>query len=302
MLDLPEKRLEEGPGRAAGVHLVLSESLVEEPVHLEEDRLPGGIQGPGGKTALERLPGLLEHAGASRAVRGPEDLHEEGGLSQAEAGRADRERRGHLFPGRETAQLLGDAYPEEPGGEEIPDFRDETPSDLEPPLDPDLPPHEPARYGAGRQPFLLVEVPEALGLLAQARPAAGIVAAQALELGLGPRPGLHQDPGASLAEPGQGQVALEAVDEEDPASLLDHEEGLVGVHVARAIGLGEELERDLRERYLPEGHGSPRSGSSGRASTWKVGYSKATRSLWMSLRVAAQTSSAVSFRCFPILW
>jgi hypothetical protein len=147
-----------------------------------------------------------------------------------------------------------------------------------------------------------VKVPEDLDLLVQARPAPGIVASQPLELGLGPRPGLHQNPGAPGAELGQRQVALEAVDEEDPASLLDHEEGLLVVHFARAVGLREEIERDLSERYLPESHGSPRSGSSGSASTWKVGYSKATRSLWMSLLAAAQTSSGVSFRCFPILW
>jgi len=302
VLDLPEKRLEEGPGPAAPVDGVLPERLVEEPVYLEEDRLPGGIDGSGGKTALEGLPGLLEHPGPCWAVTGPKDLHEERRLPQAEAGGADRQSGGHLLPGGETTQLLGDAHPEEPGGEDVPDFRDEAPSDLEPSLDPGLPPDEPAGHGAGRQPLPLVEIPQDLGLLAEARPSPWIVAAQTLELGLGPRPGLHQNPGTSGAELGQGQVALEAVDEEEPASFLDHEQGLLMVHVARAVGLREEIERDLSERYLPESHGSPRSGSSGSASTWKVGYSKATRSLLMRLLAAAQTSSGVSFRCFPILW
>jgi hypothetical protein len=271
-------------------------------MYLEEDRPPRGIDRPRGKTALEGLPGLLEHPGASRAVAGPEDLHEEGGFPQAEAGRADRERGRHLLRGGETTQFLGDAHPEEPGGEEVPDFRDEAPSDLYPPLDPGLPPDQPAGDGARGQPFPLVEIPQDLGLLAEARPAPGIVAAQALELGLEPRPGLHQDPGARCPELGQRQVALEAVNEEKMVSLLDREEGLVGIHLAWAAGLREEVERDLPERYLPERHGSPRSGSSGIASTWKVGYLKATRSLWMSFLAAAQTSSAVSFRCFPILW
>ena len=252
VLDLPEERLEQGPGRAAPVDGFLSKRLIEEPMHLEEDRLIGGIERPGGKTALEGLPGLLEHPGTCRTLAGPEDLHEEGGLPHAEAGRADRQRRGYLLPGGETTQLLGNAHPEEPGGEEVPDLRVQASSDLEPPLDPGFPPDQPAGDGVWRQPLILVDVPKDLGLLAQARPALWIIAAQALELGLGPRPGLHQDPGARGAEPGQCQVALEAVDQEDPASLLDHQEGLVRIHVARAISLHEELERDLRERDLPE--------------------------------------------------
>jgi hypothetical protein len=48
VLDLPEKSLEERPGRAALVDGVLLERLIEEPVYLEEDRLPGGIDGPRG--------------------------------------------------------------------------------------------------------------------------------------------------------------------------------------------------------------------------------------------------------------
>jgi len=203
-------------------------------VHLQEEGLLRGIEGSGGKPDLERSPGLLEHPRAGRALAGDEDLHEEGGFPRSELGGADGECGRHLLPGGQAPQFLGDAHSEEPGREEVPGFRGQAPSDLEPTLDPGFPPRQSAGHGAGCEPFLPVEVPEDLQLLAEARPAPGIVAAQALELGLGPRPGLHQDPGARGAAPAKSQVPLETVHQEHLASLFDPQERLFEVHLARS--------------------------------------------------------------------
>jgi hypothetical protein len=139
----------------------------------------------------------------------------------------------------------------EPLGEDVKNSRVELLEDLVAALGPACLPPQSAGNGRGGELLLEFERGEDLELLSQARAPPGTIAQEPLEPSLDPAPGLHQDPGGVAPGREEREVALEAVDEKEAASVLQDDEGIVQVDGARAVMASEELERDLPEGDLP---------------------------------------------------
>lgn len=221
----------------------------------EESR---GLRGDaGGGDRIEMLPGTLSQPGAIRSVVGLEELQEPDGIPQVKLRLLDRKHRGHLLLGRQGGDSLGHGDGEEAIGDEVGRLRRKPLQDREALLHPRLLLPQATEDGMDGEVFLLAEVIEEVEFLPEGGAPGGIIEAEAVELGFGPGPGFLDDP-RFLFSPGlQREVPLEAVDEEEPAAVVDDNEGVVDVGVGGDRLGQEEFGGNVGEGDFSDAHGRP---------------------------------------------
>jgi hypothetical protein len=222
---------------------------------------------------MEMLPGALPQPGAIRAVVGHEELQEPDGFPPVKLRLLHRERRGHLLLVGKRGDSLGHGDGEEWIGEEAGGGGGEPLQDVEPFLHPGLLLPQAAEECMDGEVLLAVEVVEEVELLPEGSAPGGVIEAESLEFGLGSGPCLLDDPSRLLSPGLQGEEPLEAVDEEEPAPLVDDHQGVVGVGVVGDRPGPEDLRGDVGEWDFADGHVRPPvlAAAGGRERTWKVG-------------------------------
>jgi hypothetical protein len=180
----------------------------------------------------ERRPGRLAQAFALLGIAYPKELHETDGLFETEPGGAHGQCRRDLLLVGEPCDALGDGGAKETVAEELWNLRAEPLEDLESSDDPVLSSLKRPCEGLLGELVLVVKILEKLELLFEGGLSGRIVTAQALELGLDPRPGFDDRPGARGALFPERDEALEAVDEKEPLLLFDDDERIIAVDLS----------------------------------------------------------------------
>ena len=103
--------------------------------------------------------------------------------------------------------------------------------------------------------FRVAEVIEEVEFLPEGGAPGRVIEPEEVELGFGPRPCFLDDPGLLLSPSLQGEEPLEAVDEEEPPSVVDDHQGVVGVGVGGDLLGPEELGGDVCKGDFPHAHG-----------------------------------------------
>ena len=118
-----------------------------------------------------------------------------------------------------------------------------------------------------------VEIIEDAKLLTKNGAAGRVIQPEAMDLGLGGGPGLHDDPGRLHALGLQLEIPLEAVNQEEATLFFDDHQWMVNVGAGPDFLGIEEIEADAREGNQADGHAWPeRLPSAGESErTWKVG-------------------------------
>lgn len=222
--------------------------------------LPGRVQGRSGTFAEPRS------LGASGCLKESEEAVR---LSRGERFGAQGQRRRDVLLAGKKRQGMDNARAEEPLGEDLVNLRMELLEDLPAALDPArLPPEPPGDRERGEL-LLTREEGDDLELLPERGAPPGIVPDEPLEPSLDAAPGFHDHPGGLSLCRMVGEVALEAVDEDEAARVFKDDEGIVDIDRGRAVVALEELQGDLVEGDFAERvHRFPPAGSE---STWKVG-------------------------------
>lgn len=141
----------------------------------------------------------------------------------------DRKRRRHLLLGGKRGDRLGDGDGEEGIGQERCGLGRKLLEDGEPFLHPGFLLPEAAEDGMDRECLRGSEIVEETKLLAERGAPGRVIEPEAVELGFGARPGFLDDP-RLLFTPGlQGEEPLEAIDEEESATVLDDDEGVITI-------------------------------------------------------------------------
>jgi hypothetical protein len=249
-LELLAERLQDDASTLG--HLALD--LASEPVDDFRERVEGtcGRALPGARPSrLERRPGARAQPRSLESIGCLKQSEETAGFAQGERLRAQGQCRGDLLLERKERQSVDNARAQEPLGEDVKNLRMEFFEDLVAALGPACLSAQSAGNGRGGELLLARERGEDLELLSERRSPPGIVAHEPLEPSLHPAPGLHQDPGGVAPGRKEREVALEAVDEEEAARVLQDDEGIVQVDGAGAVVSLEELKGDLPEGDFP---------------------------------------------------
>jgi hypothetical protein len=176
--------------------------------------------------------------------------------------RGEGESGGYLLPGRDLRERVQERWAQETLGENLVDFALEILEDLEPSPDPQAAAPKATGDRPLAEPVTLCEIGDDLELFTQRRSPPWVVAAQSFELSLDLPPRLHKHPDARLAPGLQRKVALEAVDEKQPALLLERQQWLIALQRRLGTMRTEELQGDRRDGNLSElAHRSVLSGS-----------------------------------------
>lgn len=253
---------------------ILAGGLRDGPIEgFEDAEESGGLRGRACDEGFQMLAGPLAELRAVEPAVCLEELQEADGLSPVELRLLDREHGGHLLLERQGGDSLGHGDGEDAIGEKGGRVGGEPLQDLETPLHPGLPLPQSAGDGVGAEAIAVVEIVEDLELLPEGGAPGGVIEAEAVDPGLGPGPGLPDDPGLLLPARLQGEEPPEAIDQEEPSGRLDDHQGVIGVQVGGECRRMEEVEGDGREGHLLDAHGRhpPFASAEGRESTWKVG-------------------------------
>jgi hypothetical protein len=223
---------------------------------LKDPEKAGRLRGSAaGGEGLEMLPGTLPQPSAIRSVVGLQELQEPDGFSQVKFRLLDRERRCHLLVGGKVGDSLGYGDGEEGIGDEVGRLGGKPLQDGEAFFHPRLLLPQATEDGVDGEVFLLAEVIEEVELLPEGGAPGRVIEPEAVELGFGPGPGFLDDPGLLLSSSLQGEEPLEAVDEEEPAPVVDDHQGVVGVGIGGDLLGPEEFGGDVGEGDFPDAHG-----------------------------------------------
>lgn len=266
-IELPSQPPEDDPSALERLVLELMEELVDTFTKsvkgarpMPPDTCPCPIEGPSG---------ALPEPRALDAIGGFKESEKTVCLAETERLGAEGKRCGDLLVALKERERMDDARAKEPPGEDLVEIGMELLEDLPAALDPAcLSLQGPGDRGR-RELLLPLQAGEDLELLPEGRAASGIVQLKPLEASRHATPGLHEDPCGLSVGRAEREVPLEAIDENEPARVFKHDQGMVGINCRHAGVTLEELKGDLPELHLPERAHSP--GRSGSESTWNVG-------------------------------